>query len=408
MSRVQLALNVDDLDPAVEFYSKLFATEPAKVRPGYANFAIAEPPLKLVLIEGDGAPAARSTTSASRSSRPTRSPPRSTPAARVSPRPKTRSRVATRSRTRCGSTARRASRGRSTRCSPTSRCRAANSAPSIPRPARRAARSSRTSRRRRNALLLRTVRRRSSSPSVWRSRDVARRAEWTVRRSTPAERAEIVRAVGRARPSGRRVHAAPRRLPVAEPRGAHRRVVDDAAPGRGFVLVRGFPVDELEPDDVELAYVGLGLHLGTPVSQDAEGTLLGHVRDRGRAAHRPRSSAVRHHRTSGLPHRRRRHHRVALPAGREARRRESHRRARPPSTTRSCGATRICSTSSTSRCTGTATASNRPAKTRSSGCRSSTTSTGAHASSTSAGTSATRSGTRTCRGSPATSAPRWI
>src|SRR3954471_15650937 len=54
MSRVQLALNVDDLDRAIAFYSKLFATEPAKVRPGYANFAIAEPPLKLVLIEGEG------------------------------------------------------------------------------------------------------------------------------------------------------------------------------------------------------------------------------------------------------------------------------------------------------------------------------------------------------------------
>ena len=56
MSRVQLALNVSDLDEAVDFYSKLFATEPAKVRPGYANFAIAEPPLKLVLIEGHGEP----------------------------------------------------------------------------------------------------------------------------------------------------------------------------------------------------------------------------------------------------------------------------------------------------------------------------------------------------------------
>ena len=52
MSRVQLALNVSDLDAAVAFYSKLFATEPAKLRPGYANFAIAEPPLKLVLVEG--------------------------------------------------------------------------------------------------------------------------------------------------------------------------------------------------------------------------------------------------------------------------------------------------------------------------------------------------------------------
>jgi catechol 2,3-dioxygenase-like lactoylglutathione lyase family enzyme len=54
MSRVQLALNVSDIDAAIAFYSKLFDTEPAKVRPGYANFAIQEPPLKLVLIEGSG------------------------------------------------------------------------------------------------------------------------------------------------------------------------------------------------------------------------------------------------------------------------------------------------------------------------------------------------------------------
>jgi catechol 2,3-dioxygenase-like lactoylglutathione lyase family enzyme len=56
MSRVQLALNVSDLDAAVDFYSKLFATKPAKLRPGYANFAIDEPALKLVLIEGHGEP----------------------------------------------------------------------------------------------------------------------------------------------------------------------------------------------------------------------------------------------------------------------------------------------------------------------------------------------------------------
>ena len=52
MSRVQLALNVTDIDAAVDFYSKVFATEPAKRKPGYANFAIADPPLKLVLFEG--------------------------------------------------------------------------------------------------------------------------------------------------------------------------------------------------------------------------------------------------------------------------------------------------------------------------------------------------------------------
>jgi catechol 2,3-dioxygenase-like lactoylglutathione lyase family enzyme len=55
MSRVQLALNVSNIDEAVDFYSKLFSTEPAKRRPGYANFAVDEPPLKLVLIENPGA-----------------------------------------------------------------------------------------------------------------------------------------------------------------------------------------------------------------------------------------------------------------------------------------------------------------------------------------------------------------
>ena len=52
MSRVQLALRVADLEGSIAFYSKLFGAEPAKRRPGYANFAIAEPPLKLVLLEG--------------------------------------------------------------------------------------------------------------------------------------------------------------------------------------------------------------------------------------------------------------------------------------------------------------------------------------------------------------------
>src|SRR5512143_1269261 len=56
MARVQLALNVSNIDEAVEFSRRLFGTEPAKRRPGYANFAVADPPLKLVLIEGVGEP----------------------------------------------------------------------------------------------------------------------------------------------------------------------------------------------------------------------------------------------------------------------------------------------------------------------------------------------------------------
>lgn len=54
--RLQLALNVADLEEAVEFYSRMFGVVPARTRPGYANFAIADPPLKLVLFERSGAP----------------------------------------------------------------------------------------------------------------------------------------------------------------------------------------------------------------------------------------------------------------------------------------------------------------------------------------------------------------
>jgi catechol 2,3-dioxygenase-like lactoylglutathione lyase family enzyme len=54
VSRIQLALNVDDVEAATAFYAKLFGSEPAKTRPGYANFAIADPPLKLVLLENPG------------------------------------------------------------------------------------------------------------------------------------------------------------------------------------------------------------------------------------------------------------------------------------------------------------------------------------------------------------------
>jgi catechol 2,3-dioxygenase-like lactoylglutathione lyase family enzyme len=57
MSRLQLALNVPNIDEAVDFYTRLFATEPNKIKPGYANFAIADPPLKLVLFEKAGADA---------------------------------------------------------------------------------------------------------------------------------------------------------------------------------------------------------------------------------------------------------------------------------------------------------------------------------------------------------------
>lgn len=54
MSRIQLALNVDDLDASIAFYSTLFGAEPHKIRDGYASFTLTEPPLKLVLVEIPG------------------------------------------------------------------------------------------------------------------------------------------------------------------------------------------------------------------------------------------------------------------------------------------------------------------------------------------------------------------
>lgn len=121
-----------------------------------------------------------------------------------------------------------------------------------------------------------------ASPSVWRSRDLVDERDWT-HVLTPQERAEICRAVEHAKVLGKtRISLALDDFPLPRLAVEIEGWATTLHSGRGFVLVRGFPVDQLEPDDVELAYAGLGLQLGTPVSQDAHGTLLGHVRDLGR------------------------------------------------------------------------------------------------------------------------------
>ena len=121
MSRVQLALRVADLERSVLFYSKLFGVEPAKRRPGYANFAIAEPPLKLVLLEGEAQQDTAMDHLVSRSSPPMRStaPPSGsrTPGWPRSPRPTPT--AATPYRTKYDATGRAGSRGRSTSSRPT-------------------------------------------------------------------------------------------------------------------------------------------------------------------------------------------------------------------------------------------------------------------------------------------------
>ena len=105
MSRVQLALNVADLDESIDFYTKLFQTEPAKVRENYANFSIADPPLKLILFAAAGEPGTLNHIGVEVDSPPRSPPPSPGPPPTDSTRPsRTTSRAATPSRTRRGCT----------------------------------------------------------------------------------------------------------------------------------------------------------------------------------------------------------------------------------------------------------------------------------------------------------------
>lgn len=117
--------------------------------------------------------------------------------------------------------------------------------------------------------------------AAWRPADIADPTEWTVQ-LTDAERAEIVAAVDAARASAATVttvDAASFPLPTLSGRMEEwSALLND---GRGFLLLRRFPVDLLDEADTELAYIGLGTHLGNPVGQDADATVLGHVRDEG-------------------------------------------------------------------------------------------------------------------------------
>ena len=117
------------------------------------------------------------------------------------------------------------------------------------------------------------------SSAAWQAADTANVEDWTFT-FTDDERAEIVAAANRAVDRG----LTPATLAVDEfdlPNLADK-IADWSEQlnvGRGFALLRGFPCDAMSPPAVELAYVGLGLHLGAPVSQNAQGDLLGHVRD---------------------------------------------------------------------------------------------------------------------------------
>jgi hypothetical protein len=134
-----------------------------------------------------------------------------------------------------------------------------------------------------------------ASRAVWRAADTADADAWTYRFSAD-ERTEIVYAAERAASLG--LTTATLTADQFELPGLTEQIggwVEQLNHGRGFLLLRGFPTDVLSSADTELAYVGLGLHLGTPVSQNAHGDLLGHVVDEGVARQSP---AVRLYRTN--------------------------------------------------------------------------------------------------------------
>jgi len=134
------------------------------------------------------------------------------------------------------------------------------------------------------------------SAAVWRTADLDDSSRWCVQ-LTSQERSAIVDAANRAVAIGRTPATVERRdfdLPVL--RSSVLRWVEALSEGRGFVLLRGFPIEELPPEATELAYLGLGFQLGTPVGQDADATLLGHVRDEGVPRNDP---SVRLYRTRG-------------------------------------------------------------------------------------------------------------
>jgi hypothetical protein len=119
------------------------------------------------------------------------------------------------------------------------------------------------------------------SRAVWRPADIADASEWTIE-LTDDERDEIVAATERALAAGKTVEALKLddfELPTLAPQAVEWSEMLNA--GRGFLLLRRFPCDRLDERAIEVAYVGLGLHFGTPVGQDAQAALLGHVRDEG-------------------------------------------------------------------------------------------------------------------------------
>ena len=121
----------------------------------------------------------------------------------------------------------------------------------------------------------------SNRDSAWVGRDLTQRRDW-IHELSAAEIEDLDRAVVRARAAGKPMGALSRAdFPLGALAGSVGKWLDALDTGRGFVLVRGVPVERYGEADASLAYWGLGLHLGRAVSQNAAGDLLGHVRDAG-------------------------------------------------------------------------------------------------------------------------------
>jgi hypothetical protein len=126
-----------------------------------------------------------------------------------------------------------------------------------------------------------------TSGAAWAARDVADPADWSTHLST-VQQQDIIGAAKAFAGSGDQTHDALQAVfDLPSMRVDITDWVNALRAGRGFVLVRGFPTEELTPRETEVAYVGLGLQMGTPVSQNAAGDLLGHVRDEGVARRDP-------------------------------------------------------------------------------------------------------------------------
>jgi hypothetical protein len=126
-----------------------------------------------------------------------------------------------------------------------------------------------------------TAREPISSGAVWKAAEVGPGDSWTYELDD-VTRAAIVECVLDMRARGVTIETVDRAdFALSELAPLIDALTSELHDGRGFVLVRGFPIECLEPSDVELAYVALGLQLGRPVSQDRAGTVLGHVRDAG-------------------------------------------------------------------------------------------------------------------------------